>query len=52
MNIHLPVPSCAALAALIIGDLSAISTPAVAQTAEERMQRGAATVLHLNKGQT
>ena len=52
MNIHLPAPSRAALAALIIGALSAISTPGVAQTAKECMQRGAATVLHLNKGQT
>lgn len=52
MNIHIPVPPRAAIAALVLGALSAISTLAVAQTVQERMQRGNVTVLQLNNGQT
>jgi len=42
----------ATVAALTLGALSTMCTMAVSQTVQERMQRGDATVLRLNNGQT
>ena len=53
MRIRLPsFPLRAAVAALALGAFSTMSTTAVSQTMQERMQRGDATVLRLNNGQT
>ncbi|SFO96547.1 4-carboxymuconolactone decarboxylase [Variovorax sp. PDC80] len=49
MNIRIPTFARTAIAVLLLGSLP---TLALSQTTQERAQRGNATVLQLNKGQT